>query len=42
MIFRKFLSLLAIFLVLTRPMPPDPLEVKAIGIVKEVPFSLSD
>ena len=40
--FRKFTSLLAILLVLTRPLPAEPLEVKAVGIVKEVPFSFSD
>ena len=40
--FRKFISLLAVFLVLTRPLPAEPLEVKAVGIVKEVPFSFSD
>ena len=40
--FRKVFSLLAVFLVLTRPLPAEPLEVKAVGIVKEAPLSLSD
>jgi len=40
--FRKLVALLAIFLVLTRPLPEEPPEAQAAGAIQEVSFGASD